>query len=522
MDRNNIIAALPSLENSKILLFERQNTDDIMKTILDYHKAWAKDYDGIATQFWKGNNVDTAKSIFNFLKKEIRYKIEPGETQTVKSPTVLMFDGKGDCKHYSLFIVGVFEALKRKGLLNNIRYRFAGYNNDNVPKHVFAVLTENGREYWIDPVLDRFNQRFPMPSIYKDFAANGKELKPNIGELYALSGVGEGSWTDFVYGNDQIGLSLLSTKQKEKLKKATQFDKIIPKLVQGQKTNAANLKKFVDQNVKSAGKDIKKATDKAKDLASDVWDAGKKVAMAPARNAFLLLMKINTFRYASQIWQKAHKDRNPANWAKVAKRWEQLGGNANQLWKEIVRGKDFYNKRHPNNKISGEYNLGTIEDMYSSYNGDYPYSNHQIGFEPTTTAAILAAAAPILAAMAALLSALGVNKQNENDGWMAPSTIPYSSNPELPGAQNDYGIPGTDQYSSPGDYSNSSNVPARFDNGVDSLNPEEERGVLSDFTTSMRNFYEENKKPILIGGGIIVAAYVLPKIFNSMPKRRRR
>lgn len=63
-----------------------QSTGDIIEAITRAHKQHAGDYAKIA-KFFKGRTKrQTAQNIFNFLKRNIKYKIEPGAAQTVKSP----------------------------------------------------------------------------------------------------------------------------------------------------------------------------------------------------------------------------------------------------------------------------------------------------------------------------------------------------------------------------------------------------------------------------------------------------
>ena len=162
MNKAHIISSLPEFKGQYTLLTNNQDTDDIIDEILNKHSKTAKDYDLIAAKFWQGNNVNTAMYLFDFLKKNVAYKIEGTVKQSVKSPAALLTEGYGDCKHYASFIVGVFDGLKRQGKANDVVYRFASYTRDKRPKHVFAVLREGGKEYFIDPVLSSFDKRNPM------------------------------------------------------------------------------------------------------------------------------------------------------------------------------------------------------------------------------------------------------------------------------------------------------------------------------------------------------------------------
>ena len=178
-----ILSKLPAYTNSKKVLIDEQNTDDIIKGILDNHEKYKDDYDKISEYFVGRNDINTAKNVYNFLKKYVPYYIEPSKLQTLRSPSaILSIKQGGDCKSFSSFINGTFDSLNRKGIFKiPLAYRFASYKNSTTPGHVFAVLypgSEN--EIWIDPVLDNFNEK-KQPIYFKD-----KKLKM---ALVSMSGI---------------------------------------------------------------------------------------------------------------------------------------------------------------------------------------------------------------------------------------------------------------------------------------------------------------------------------------------
>jgi len=84
------------------------------------------------------------------------------------------------------------------------------------------------------------------------------------------------------------------------------------------------------------------------------------------RNAFLALVGLNVFNIAANMQRSIDN----GEWEEIASKWEKIGGNPDKLYNTIQDGKD-------KNAILGNANT--------------------IGAEPATTAAWLAAAAPILA-----------------------------------------------------------------------------------------------------------------------------
>ena len=317
MQKNILLGRLKSFGGNSKMLVRDQQVPDIISAMLSAHKMYASEYDKISQDFYSGDGIQTAKKLFDFLKKNVRYKIESDKNQRIMSPSAILSLGKNDCKNYALFIMGVLDSLKRKGLIDNkIYYRFASYKLlDEIPHHVFAVIEDKkGNEYFIDPVLSSFNER---KTYYH------KIDKEPIMPLYSVSGIGA------------------------------------PK---------------------------KKVTAKAVTPASQPKEKKKivlKIALAPARGSFLLLVGLNFMGLATKL-KNAFDNRadETQNW------WKNLGGNPNELLRKVQQGAK-------KKRIAGadvEFN-----------------SEGQIGVVATGTAAAAATAAPILIKLAEFLSKLGID-----------------------------------------------------------------------------------------------------------------
>jgi hypothetical protein len=183
VSKNIILQKLSPFQNFKKVLVSDQSTKDIVNGIIDTHYQYENEYDKIS-RYFLGNDVkETAKNVWEFLKNNVPYFIESGNNQTLRSPSAIV-SMPGDCKSYALFTNGVFQSLNKKGYLKvPIAFRFASYkNNSKEPGHVFAVLYPGtNKEIWVDPVLDRFDDRSKIPTYYKD-----KKTKMS---LVQLSGV---------------------------------------------------------------------------------------------------------------------------------------------------------------------------------------------------------------------------------------------------------------------------------------------------------------------------------------------
>jgi len=181
----NLLSKLDSFKNNQKIISYDQTTNDIINAILKQHNKSERDYDKLFYFFDCGNYYDTAKKVFNFLKKNIEYQIEPDKLQTVKTPAAILATKNGDCKHMSLFIAGILDSYRRNtGEIFDLCYRFAAYDGSRTPEHVFVVINPGSKnEIWCDAVLDNFNEK-KEPNFYKD-----KKIQ-NMA-LMALSGINQ-------------------------------------------------------------------------------------------------------------------------------------------------------------------------------------------------------------------------------------------------------------------------------------------------------------------------------------------
>jgi hypothetical protein len=335
MQKNILLGRLKTFGGNSKMLVRDQQVPDIISAMLSAHKLYASEYDKISKDFYSGDGVQTAKKLFEFLKKNVRYKIESDKNQRIMSPSAILSLGKNDCKNYALFIMGVLDSLKRKGLINNkIYYRFASYKLlDEIPHHVFAVIQDqDGNEYFIDPVLSKFDER---KTYYHKI-----DKEPNM-PLYSVSGINN---------NNQVGL----------------FKKKKPAPVSTQQITAAPV---------AASAAAPAPTQKKKIVL--------KIALAPARGSFLLLVGLNFMGLATKL-QNAFNTRadETQNW------WKNLGGNPNELLRKTQQG------------AKKKRLLGADVEFASE---------GQIGVVAAGTAAAAATSAPILIKVAEFLSKLGID-----------------------------------------------------------------------------------------------------------------
>lgn len=322
-----MLGRLEPFTNTKRLLVGEQSTGDIISAITNAHKKYAPEYAKICSFFKGKNDKETARRLYDFCKKNVAYVIEPNTKQTVKSPAAILATGHGDCKHYAGFIGGCLGALGVP-----FSYRFASYKSwDKQPAHVFIVVNPGTlNEIWVDPVLPTFDNKKPY-----------QYAKDKIMSLYSISGIG-------------------ATKaQKAQIKQLKQQKK------KATGTEKAKLKAEVKSAKKAAGVTLGQKLKKGAKVVL-------KIAASPARNAFLLLVKINFANLAvklDQAWTKSP--------SKLTNFWEGIGGKIEALKKQWEKGK-------------------TKKRIFGTSIG-----------EPATAAAITAAA-PIVVKVTKLLKDIGI------------------------------------------------------------------------------------------------------------------
>jgi hypothetical protein len=319
MDKNILLGKLTPFSNQRRLLVNEQQVKDIVSAMLDAHKKYASEYDKISNYFYAGGAVQTAKKVFEFLKKSVKYTIDSEASQKIMSPSAIICVGRNDCKNYALFIVGILDSLRRKGKFKNkVFYRFASYKLlDEIPHHTFAVVIDDqGNEIFVDPVLSSFNER----KTY--FHKIDKDPKMS---LYSVSGI--------------------FTKK--------------PKPAATAKIDTTGITKAPAKKIVV------------------------KIALAPARGAFLLLVGLNFTGLATKLKQAFVNNKN-----KVNDFWNNLGGNTNELLRKVEQGA-------LKNRLLGE-------DVY------FP-SEGQIGVVEAATAVTVTAATPILVKVAQFLTSLGID-----------------------------------------------------------------------------------------------------------------
>jgi hypothetical protein len=343
-----------SIDNKKKYIAENQSAKQIVDYLVIAIDDSQKYFPQLNKKFNTGNKFDTTLSIWNYAVDNLVFVKEPPENQNVKTASRVIDDVKNDCKGFSTFICSSLLACDIPAKL-----RLASYNKyDTTPTHVYVVATINGKEVIVDGTLKRFNDEAPYTSAYdvKPILTKNK----NKMALNYLSGI------DQLNGKDD-------RKRRRDERKDRRDDR------------------------RDARDDRRQARKESRgERRGRLKEKIAKIAIAPARGAFLLMVKANMLKLANKFVKGATKDSD-----KLKKFWAKFGGNWEDLQKAIAKG-------------SGQTISGYWDKLLS--NSDKNWNKQMVGEVATLTAG-LAVATPLLIAVATLFKELGVfdGKEDEED-----------------------------------------------------------------------------------------------------------
>ncbi len=133
----------------------RGKTADIMQEVLDCFQSTKEQTKDFAGQFSRPGKKATAKAVWQYIRRNIRYVLDPPGQQLIKTPARTIADGYGDCKSYSVLAASLLYNL---GI--GVKFRFVSFSKPE-PSHVYIVVLDGSKEYPLDACLPAFNQEKP-------------------------------------------------------------------------------------------------------------------------------------------------------------------------------------------------------------------------------------------------------------------------------------------------------------------------------------------------------------------------
>lgn len=152
-------AVIPKFAGVKTDLLTDADNSDLRKAIKDAVPAAVEQTKDLAEYFKATNERETCKRIFDYLKKNVKYKADDWQ-QVVQMPSAIMRKGAvADCKSMSLFTAAILQNL-------GIPWHFvlASYTDSAIPGHIYCV-TDSG--CIIDVVWGKFDSEKKANHKYK-------------------------------------------------------------------------------------------------------------------------------------------------------------------------------------------------------------------------------------------------------------------------------------------------------------------------------------------------------------------
>ncbi len=323
--------------------------------IIKITKQFAPGLKDFAQQFKGETLLQTAYNIWLYIKTHFQYTHDRAGTEQIRTPLRLLYDKKGDCEDFAIFAAAILFALGYHPV-----FYIVAFNGKPYFSHIFTVVDD----VIIDGVMDSFNQMPPGVTKIKilDLQGNEKILNYNPMDIYVLQGIDpDVEYNDrysafiedvapYIAGITPDGDVLLPEEIADLVE---QYHDYIKNPQLSGFSGLGSLRSWWHRTVQKVKDTVHKTASKVKRASKKVSNTFKKYGFAPARGAFLLLLKYNVFHLASKLYlgyltkqqaQNLHLDLN--EWQKlvdVRKRFEQLwqkaGGDISKLKQAVMNGR---------------------------------------------------------------------------------------------------------------------------------------------------------------------------------------
>lgn len=362
---NDVLNLMPQPDNKRKVYYQDGSNRNIIKVLESKFPEACKITERCSKLFIGSNDRETANNVWDFLKTNIEYRADGMHSQDIRKPNYFLQSGIGDCKSFALFSMAV---LTNCGL-QNCRFRYVSFNTSRTPTHVYMVCDdENGNEIIVDPVYKYFDAQASF--TYK------------IDHAMEVAVMG---YIPSEASNEEKAARVKAIKNRLKSLPVESNERAFLIYQLRQIKNSVNgIGKF---NVKT-------------------------IPLAPGRNAYLEIIRFNFRGIAKHLALAISKDVN-----KVKSKWEKLGGNYSALVAAINAGKDKKPLFGENDKWDAPQYVEPVYVQVTAEQTQYKKDKASgalkgIGF---TVAALVAAASPVILAIAPLIKELVPSASTEID-----------------------------------------------------------------------------------------------------------
>lgn len=310
--------AIPRFNGLKEKISGDADNSDLRAAIMAAVPEAVEQTKQLASYFKTTSDRETAKKIFDYLKKNVKYKADDYR-QVIQLPSAIMQPGcVTDCKSLSLFTAAILQNL-------GIPWHFvlASYTDSPIPGHIY-VQTDSG--VIIDVVWGKFNSekkpkyRYKMDYKNKNAGLGGAEPIGNIlkqGQKLIQQG------TDWA----KQQADELARKARE------EADRLAREARETAAKAAAEAERLRQQAGQLQGR-IEQKFDQfknwSKETVESIIDKAKTLGLAPGRNLFLIIVKSNFDGLANKL--------SRINQDELRSAWNRAGGNWTNLTDAIRKG----------------------------------------------------------------------------------------------------------------------------------------------------------------------------------------
>jgi hypothetical protein len=277
--------AIPKFSGLKEKISGDADNKELRQAILDALPEAVEQTKDLAPYFQSTSDRETAKKIFDFLKKRVKYRADDYR-QVIQLPSAMLRPGAiADCKSLSLFTGAILQNL-------GIPWHFvlASYSESTIQGHIY-VQTDGG--IIIDVVWGKFNS----------------EKKPNYRYKMRYKTTGAG-----------LGAAEPIDGFKDAWQKAKTW-------VGGKVDQVENFVKETTGDIKDSFEQFQTWT---KEKINSVIGKAKTLGLSPGRSLFLIVVKNNLDGMASKL-QKIDQ-------GELRSAWNNAGGNWTNLTEAIRKG----------------------------------------------------------------------------------------------------------------------------------------------------------------------------------------
>ena len=285
--------AIPRFNGLKEKISGNADNADLRAAIMAAVPKAVNQTKDLAPYFKTTSDRETAKKIFDYLKKNVKYKADDYR-QVIQLPSAIMQPGAvTDCKSLSLFTAAILQNL-------GIPWHFvlASYTESPIPGHIY-VQTDSG--VIIDVVWGKFNSEKKPKYRYK---MDYKRKDAGLGGADPINGL-----------FDKVG---------DKLRQGTdwakqQADELARKAREAAAKAEAEAERLRQQAGELQGR-IEQKFDQfknwSKDTIQSILDKAKTFGLAPGRNLFLVIVKNNLDGLANKL-SRITQDDLRSSWNKA-------------------------------------------------------------------------------------------------------------------------------------------------------------------------------------------------------------